>query len=359
MNKISIEQLLYSNFIKYDRMKDLTLEAFRNSNANHVNVYIDMYTMLLGIYEDNVLIEDYSCITSSIVNLCAHIRQYYKSRHGVTTTIYIIYSEPGNSNQNIFYHGYNEVNRNKVASNKKKYDMVLANIELLSLLCPYLYDIFFIYKGNYEPSVIMLDIMCRNEANKNNAPNIVISKSIYAYQLPAVKENTVLFRPKKKSGEDMSWLITPRNIFGEYITRVKQCKPDNGYYVANFINSRLFSVILALTGVKDRNIKSIINIKQAINLIWKGIESNLILNDYNSDLAFLFNAINHDQKINMASVTFEHRFKAIDLIFQHSVYMESPASKDYSSIVNLFDDNAVREINDKYFRNNPLDLNSL
>ena len=358
MSKVSVEQILYSNFIKYDRLKELTLEAFSNSNSNHVNIFIDMYSMLLGIYEDNVMIEDYSSITSSIINLCAHMREYYRSRHGVSTTIYIIYSEPGNSNQEVFCQGYNEVNNGKIRANKKKYDMVMSNIELLNLLCPYLYDIFFIYKPRFEPSVVIYDIICKNEVNKNLNPNIIISKSIFAYQIPAMNRNTVLFRPKKKLGEDISWMVNFSNIYYNYIYKVKHARSDN-YYSYNKLNSELFSAVLALTGMGDRNIKSSANIKQAGNLLIDAIDGRLMLNTYNRDPGFLYSAITQYNTLKIAGVTFEHRFKAIDLLFQHSIYMESPVSKDYSSIVNLFDDNAVREINDKYFKNAPLDLNSL
>ena len=40
---VSLDALLYCNFIKYDKLKELTLTQFANSNSNELNIYIDMY----------------------------------------------------------------------------------------------------------------------------------------------------------------------------------------------------------------------------------------------------------------------------------------------------------------------------
>ena len=47
---ISIEQKLFASYIKYDVLEQLTLTAFKNSNADVVNIYIDMHSILKPLY---------------------------------------------------------------------------------------------------------------------------------------------------------------------------------------------------------------------------------------------------------------------------------------------------------------------
>ena len=54
-----------------------------------------------------------------------------------------------------------------------------------------------------------------------------------------------------------------------------------------------------------------------------------------------------------------NRFKALDINFLHSLFMNSHESDFRDRLVNLVDDDAVRAINNEYFKNSPLDLNNL
>ena len=79
-NSIPLDVLLYSNYIKYDKLKELTSFQFANSNENTLNIYIDMYTILRPLYKRN-LIQNSSIFASMILNLAAHMRAYYWTRH--------------------------------------------------------------------------------------------------------------------------------------------------------------------------------------------------------------------------------------------------------------------------------------
>ena len=56
---------------------------------------------------------------------------------------------------------------------------------------------------------------------------------------------------------------------------------------------------------------------------------------------------------------FKYRFNAVDLVFQHRLYTMMAESKDISWLINLNDPDTVKDINNKYFIDNPLDLNAL
>ena len=95
-----------------------------------------------------------------------------------------------------------------------------------------------------------------------------------------------------------------------------------------------------------------------MKILAKAVEDNVFSMGYN------FGAIIRDQslmkindfKINPIDVT--NRFTAIDLEYQTMLYKSTPAYIGLSaSIINLYNPQEIRNINDFYFQNYPLDLN--
>ena len=85
---------------------------------------------------------------------------------------------------------------------------------------------------------------------------------------------------------------------------------------------------------------------------------NKILNDYNTDINYVYDQLELFSKIDPDN--FRCRFNAVDLIYQNRLYnMNMAESKDISWCIDLRDPDTVRNINNKYFANNPLDLNAL
>lgn len=347
-----IEYILLSNYIKYEELQRLTLEAFYNSNAEVVNVYIDLANMLNSIYQSGVRIENYSVITSTVVNLCAHIRSYYRSRHRVETNIFIIYSTNDSNSNRKFYLDYNKSHNAKLASKPQIHDIVLSNLKLLNILTPYLPDIYFRY-GTFEPGVIIYDTIIDQTSKGNNYPNIILSKDLYMYQLPAMLNNTVLFR-KKSDGRSYSVRLT-NNIYRYfYDSRNKECANLDAR-----IHGSLLSLLITMTNLPSRNIYALLDTNTALKLINKSVlETGSIPNLYTMDMEYVYTVLNDIRTLNIDMVTFCNRFKAIDVRYQHMIFQASPESK-VNYILNLNDPNSVREINNKYFKTNPLDLNRL
>ncbi|MGL5330979.1 MAG: hypothetical protein ACRDD7_17080 [Peptostreptococcaceae bacterium] len=351
MNKVLIEQLLNTNYVKYNRLVEIVNEAFKGSNANSINVYIDLYSILKVLFSDKIYnIDDYTSVTACIVNMCAHYRDFFRTRYKTESVIYLVYSENAAYLNKQFYPEYNSKNEFIMNRHTHVKDMIKTNLELLNTLCPYLPDIHFI-NSNFEVGVVIYDLICRNEAVNNN-PHLVITKDMYNYQLASMNNVTVL-RPKKSNGEDISYYINKNNLYHIYL---KDRKVD----LANFpmmLNPGLVSLLMTLSSVTERNIKSLLNIKTAAKELFKAIESYRLVNDYNSNIPLVWNAIDNT-KTKIGLTTFNHRFNAIDIRFQHSVYMTS--SEHHSiSLTNLYDPDTVRGINNSYFKNNPLDLNRL
>ena len=63
--------------------------------------------------------------------------------------------------------------------------------------------------------------------------------------------------------------------------------------------------------------------------------------------------------LKIDKTSFLNRWRCIDVIYQHMMYNTLAESQDNSWLINLRDPNGVKEVNDKYFIKNPLDLNRL
>lgn len=349
---VLLEQIINSNYIKYDRLVNMVNRAFVNSTARNLNIYIDLYSIFKGLYKNkNYNIDDYSTVTSCIINMVAHYRQFFRSRYNTETKFYIVYSKNCCYINNQFYKGYNSKNAYAFNMNKLVDDMIHNNIELLETLCPYLPDVFFI-KSQFETGVVIYDLICKDEALNIASPNLIITKDIYNYQLAAMRDNIVIFRPKKSNGIDSSYYIDKNNLLLYYLVSRKSNSMDE---IKN-LSPELLSLLMTISSVSDRNIKMMTNIKNAISILNSAVKDCRILNGYNYLTNTLYDSLKIDNYIN--KIDFENRFKAIDIQYQHLIFVNTVESQSMK-LLNLVDNDAVRQINNVYFKKNPLDLNNL
>ena len=93
-NSSSIESILYGNYIKYDKMSELVESNFKGSTSTTVNIFIDIYSMFRNVHmSDSLNSNNQLILSSSIINLCAHIRHFFRSRYKVESNIYIVHSD--------------------------------------------------------------------------------------------------------------------------------------------------------------------------------------------------------------------------------------------------------------------------
>ena len=69
-----IDGIVFSNAVRYERLRELINYAFVGSNANNINIYIDMYPIIRSIYADTyqVKVDDYIGLAPSIINNIDH-----------------------------------------------------------------------------------------------------------------------------------------------------------------------------------------------------------------------------------------------------------------------------------------------
>lgn len=348
--KVNLESLLYSYYIKYDRLLEMNKYINGDEKTQYIDIYVDLYDMLKKVYSTDIYATKKFIIVSSIINLAAHMRAYYITRHRIWARIFIVYGDCSTINHKQFYPGFG-VDQHKNALNyEKTTEFINSQLELVKILCAYINDVYFIRKST-DFTMFVYDSIAKNPKNIS----IIITKSKYAYQIPALCENAYIFRPRKTSDGDVSQIISHNNtLFGFFNKIQSQVVLDR----LRIINPELLSVIMSLNGLKDKNVASLTNITRTTMLIEDAIRNNRIINGYNSDIGYLYaNLIGINHIVDPAS--FDFRFKAIDLVYQHRLYNSQIEARDMSWFLNLNDVKTVQDINNKYFVDNPLDLNNL
>jgi hypothetical protein len=349
--KVNIENLLLSYYIKYERLLPMCNSALADIQGDTVDVYIDIYDLLKKIYTTEIYAKNKFSIVSLIINLAGHIRGYFRSRHRLHTRIYLVYGESISDQHKLYYPAFGDDKFKTNLLYEKNKDFIESQLKLVQILCGYIYDVYYIPKKS-DFSMFVYDNIIKNPPNRSS---IIITKSKYAYQIPALCHQTKIFRPKKSKGEDMSYIVEFRYVYGNLFNKISQ---KTTIERLSKISPKMCSLIMSLTGLPSYGVINLLNISSASKMIIEAIESGKLINDYNGDVKYIYSVLDGLQS-RTDYITFECRFKAIDLVNQHRIYSSTAEANDISWFINLNDPETVKNINNKYFIDNPLDLNSL
>ena len=350
----NLESILYGYYIKYTKMKELVDEAFANTpSSNFIDVYVDIYDMLKTIYSKDIYANKQYIIVSSVINLAAHIRQYFRKYHGMWTRIYLVYADNSVNNQEQFVHGFRNDDYTTTINYDRNNELILSQLELVKILAAYIEDVYYIRKLSMFPMFVYDNII-----NNAGVPAIILTKNNYAYQIPALIPNVSVFRPRKhfsQNSEDTSFAVYGNNILYKYYSKLTNSKTLE---YLRYINPQHLSLLMTLTGNNKFNLPSVMNSTIAIRIIYEAITANKLINSHMADANYIYLSLPDVSKyIDITS--FKCRYNACDIIYQHLLYKQMPESLDYSWKVNFKDPATVQDINNRYFVDNPLDLNSL
>ena len=104
--KANIESILLGYYIKYINLEELTANTIVVSefaNSDNIDIYIDLYDMLKNLYSIDIYSNKQFIIVSSVINLVAHMREFYWSRYRVNIRIYLVYGSEESNNHKQFY----------------------------------------------------------------------------------------------------------------------------------------------------------------------------------------------------------------------------------------------------------------
>lgn len=347
--KANIERVLLGYYIKYDKLFELTNKAFVNASSNDIDIYIDIYDMLKPVYTTNVYANNQYTVVSSIINVAAHMREYFWSRHRVNTRIFLVYGDCTTLNHKQFYMSFGDDDYINALNFNKMNSVIASQLEMIKILCAYIYGVYLV-KRTTDFSMFVYDNIIKNK----QIPALLITKSKYAYQIPALCENAVIYRPKKYDGQDISYYIDNTNVLNMFFDKIKSSKSIE---LLKELNPSMLSLLITMNGLPQKKLLTLFNSTSAINKVHDAVINLRINNAYNPDVDYMYNALQIADKIDPSS--FKCRYNAVDLIFQHMVYTNTVESKDISWNIDLQDRKTIHAINNKYFVDNPLDLNSL
>lgn len=345
---IPIQAVLYNQFIKYEQLNNLVRKEFNGCNVKIINIFIDIYSFLMPLYRC-YNVTDLLNITSCIVNMAIHYRNYFK-KLGVYPNIFLLYSPTMSVTNTKHIPQYNRKYTERMMNNIQIFNAVNQNLGLLGTIVPYLPDIFF-KMGTVETSVMAYDIMTTLESRGIVFPNIFVSSSQYAFQIPATYPKCVLFYKKKdKNNADLSFSTNNLDCLEYFIKETK-----NQYDISTPKRSEWMTGYMMLTGIPKRDISSIFNYKVSLKILLDIEKSYNVINPKS-----IYNhIINNYPKTNITLEELEERYKCIDLNYQLEEYRLLPESKEESYLNQVKNFDELVHINDQYFKDNPMLLDKL
>jgi hypothetical protein len=302
--------------------------------------------------------------------MAAHYRNFFVTRYRVHTRIWIILSTD-NVLAPKYYANFKPMIldiQNKEFNNKFISDV----ISLMKLLCNNINDVQF-ETCSVEFVTKMMSIReFNNNTYHDNAPSIVISKDAFALQACSYTD-VLMLRPIKNKIGDSSYLANYLTATAYYCGEVSKSLSAVDYYCGNIpkptvaqayrINGELLSTLMAFTRIPNRGIKNKFTIPKAVNLILSVTGSMRTLAQYPWDFRRFLADIDRENKgvLKFDDMYELHcRFKAFDAAFMQTVaYNTMTEAKTYQGIVNLYDPEGMKRINEEHFKSCPLDLNAL
>ena len=359
-NKLNPERYLgYKSLVKYDKLTEFVNLYYRDNDSNNIDLYIDISSFLLSMsHRDNVInmdTKDDLYISAWIINMCAHYRRFFSYRYGVFTTIFLIYRD-------LLDNGYmyrKVISPEYFRPVEERPDIINAinlNISILKDMVKYIPDVEFICT-KYEFGLKFLHIKNTRKYNKCST-SMIITNDIVNYQLAVKNEsnNICVVVPNKYNGEDITDFITADNAIYKYLSH-KKCSTtpcvvgDNNYYIP---------LILAMSGFPKRNFKAIYSIQQTINSI------NEL---YNNGMIQPGACINIERILYLISSIYPNkvpynkqiadRFCCLNYECQVIPFPDDLDIEPFKGIFNLYNPQAIHEVNERFFKNYQLDLNNL
>lgn len=344
-----ISGVIFGYYSRYETLVPIINSTFSGSNATSVDIYIDLMDILQRVdryMNNNTPITNPLVVTSGIINMIAHYRNFFTTRYRCNTRFWII-----DSHDNIIAKKYYTEFKTKVLSPNMA-QIYKMNIGFLPMICNHIIDVQYEYT---EVDFVTKSLAISNIESKANTPSILISKDPFAIQACAFPDMYVL-RPKKNKVGDVSILSNRYSAVNDYINSINN-KPQ---HYSNQLLADQLSIFMALTRVPSRSLKSLYTIPNTLNMMNAVILAG-ISNTYPWDFNYYMdNFIRVNSKTIKDPYLIEYRFKACDTVYiQKGAYDILPESKTYKGIVNLYDPEGIKKINNEYFKSCPLDLNVL
>lgn len=352
---VILQGVIYGYCVKYTRLAQLINANFVGSTATTIDIFVDVRNICSRVLSfmrmKQMQPNNRFFIAGGVINLCAHYREFFRSRYNTASRFWLIDAESVN-NHTMIYKDYtlSPLNDDDICPN-----IIAENIMILNTITPYLPDITMINANGFDIGVNVLDIISKEQVFGNDNPRIILSKDRSALQIADSIVNTFVLRPIKKASDDKSVLYGLQMAIPEYVSR----EFNKGYPIMP-IPAGLCSVLMALTRNSSRHIPSKLRIDTALRKLSPLAQPNQTLGTQTQyphvwDIKALLTQLGVDSD----PFEIELRYKAIDIPIMYEAFKVHPVNTIYTSIVNLYAPEEVKKINEQYFKGIPLDLEVL
>ena len=380
------------NYMKYIDMSRVTTELFANTrlaNEMEINVYFDVSSMIEKMYNPCIFthIQDPVALASKILNLGAHVRAFFKRYCGVYATIFFVYSRNEWEYYDMVFPRWNKRNLVKRSGFRDLNKDAKDTVDLLDVICPYLPDVYFIYR-KAESTVVIWNTILKERALGNNHPNIVFTKQAFGFQLPCIDDKTFLYY--KWNSNLQTYGINRSNVYKMFLTFTNRYRPiisdpdgkvlirmyrdmlthelkvkfDSSFNFERYYKNQsmidntdpqYMNIFMALAGLPKKGISALLSWADTMRFIIQHIQPDpSIIIDSKKIMAALDD---YGCKLrNTKVIDFDLRIKLCTITYMNSIYDEYDESKeDYHRSLNNIDE--LHRINDMYFFKDPIRLN--
>lgn len=334
--------------VKFTKLDELLTEHCKDiTRDSKVNVFINLESLIKNLACPGV--EDYLRLKnnertfemiSCIINVAAHYRWFFtKNKLYSRVFLYMNYPFKTYQKNRIVNPDYRSYYQEKYTKNPNYFiltDVLNEAIPFTKIILEYIEGVYFIQSEHMESSLIPYVI---TKESGDNYINLLVTKDNYEYQY--VNKDFYIIRPK----QDESYIVTKDNLFDHF---KKELKVESDLTV----DSRYFPFIFSLLGDKNRNIEKIkrIGIANILKTINKALKENIICKD-----VFNINILSEIIKDEYRPLLLNN-FYCVDLDIQQQMLNIKDTYTITSQLVDKFDNEHLKRINDEYFKEYPIYL---
>lgn len=356
----SMNDVLFMYYPKYDTLAET--KDWIDPRAEAFDIYIDLYKIMSSLFKPDVMLNSLDpkdikaqCkIVSSVVNLCAHYRQYYANVYSAYSRFFLVYSTGDFYSNKYYFKDYDKVNRERRENDYVKNEVFKHSAKIFETLCPYLPDIFFA-KTDYEVAVKIHGI--RYLISSYNT-SLVMTKDPLTIQACICDDELLIFNHVKSRDNDHIVVSERKDAIENFCILMKRSLSDVSKKCIRFLDPTFFSLIVAATGYDKRSLPNIGTINGIVKLLYDLIIQDKIPNRLINPRT-IYDRMSNKQKSRYDIETIVNRWKALDILIQYEWYKNSTEYEDKSYLINLDDPKELKYVNDHYFVENPLDLQRL
>lgn len=342
-----IEPILNFQKVRYTKLNELI--PLEYARGKRVNIYINLNSILNYFYSENIISSmnslqgsEYLIFVPEFINLMAHYRHYFWSKFGTRTRFFIYYlNEPVKKAKHInkkYCKKYIDRLDSLDIKTGVMNDILKTIFKMIDRIILYVPECYFLNSSGNDLSVIPYYIIKRLNKVKNHQAHIVLTHDYYDYQMLNLKDTMILSPAGNKS---KSYFL--KNIYDK---KKKNCK----YELENDINPELFSLLLSISGYKDRNIEKIQGFAKTIKKLDSLISTGILENEYTTDIK------NVSELLNIDYDTLYNNFLLTDLRVQEKSLTKANKQFIGNKLINLRDNTTLMNLNSDYFQFNNLQL---